>query len=92
MVNGRGHPGGGATLDVDALPLPTPTAWFRRHAWAAFQRAIDPLAQPKPLPSEEPYAAAAAASRASDSSLPSTSSDSNNPGDTRDPVNATRIG
>jgi hypothetical protein len=29
--------------------LPTPTVAFRRRAWLQFQRAIDPLAQPKPL-------------------------------------------
>ena len=29
--------------------LPTPSAQFRRRAWLRFQRALDPLAQPKPL-------------------------------------------
>ncbi|MGE5690168.1 MAG: hypothetical protein ACM33B_06395 [Pseudomonadota bacterium] len=33
--------------DDDALPLPT--AQFRRRAWLAFQRALDPLAPPRPL-------------------------------------------
>jgi hypothetical protein len=28
--------------------LPRPTASFRRRAWLQFQRAIDPLAKPKP--------------------------------------------
>jgi hypothetical protein len=27
-----------------------PTASFRRRAWRDFQRALDPLASPKPLP------------------------------------------
>jgi hypothetical protein len=29
--------------------VPAPTASFRRRAWLQFQRAIDPLAPPKPL-------------------------------------------
>ncbi len=29
--------------------LPRPTARFRLRAWRDFQRALDPLAQPKPL-------------------------------------------
>jgi hypothetical protein len=29
--------------------LPLPTAQFRRKAWLAFQRALDPLAPPKAL-------------------------------------------
>ena len=29
--------------------LPLPTAQFRRRAWLEFQRALDPLAPPKPL-------------------------------------------
>jgi hypothetical protein len=29
--------------------LPQPTASFRRRAWLEFQRALDPLAQPRPL-------------------------------------------
>jgi len=31
----------------DAIPLPT--AQFRRQSWIAFQRALDPLAPPRPL-------------------------------------------
>src|SRR5262249_39606991 len=30
--------------------LPRPTTQFRRRAWREFQRALDPLAPPKPLP------------------------------------------
>ncbi|CAN5740662.1 hypothetical protein BH18ACT13_BH18ACT13_21600 [soil metagenome] len=30
--------------------LPVPTGPFRRRAWLQFQRALDPLASPKPLP------------------------------------------
>jgi hypothetical protein len=30
--------------------LPQPTASFRRRAWWEFQRALDPLGPPKPLP------------------------------------------
>jgi hypothetical protein len=29
--------------------LPHPTAAFRRRCWLALQRALDPLAPPKPL-------------------------------------------
>jgi hypothetical protein len=29
--------------------IPLPTAQFRHRAWIEFQRAIDPLAPPKPL-------------------------------------------
>jgi hypothetical protein len=29
--------------------LPAPTIPFRRRAWLAFQRALDPLARPRPL-------------------------------------------
>jgi hypothetical protein len=31
-------------------PAPAPTMQFRRRAWLVFQRALDPLARPKPLP------------------------------------------
>lgn len=34
---------------------PMPTARFRRRAWLAFQRAIDPLARPKPLQLKRPH-------------------------------------
>jgi hypothetical protein len=30
--------------------LPQPSMQFRRRAWLQFQRALDPLAQPKRLP------------------------------------------
>jgi hypothetical protein len=33
-----------------ARPLPQPSPLFWRQAWIKFQRAIDPLALPKPLP------------------------------------------
>jgi hypothetical protein len=33
--------------EPEHVPRPTPT--FRRRAWLAFQRALDPLAPPKPL-------------------------------------------
>jgi hypothetical protein len=29
--------------------LPRPTMQFRRRAWLEFQRALDPLARPKPF-------------------------------------------
>jgi hypothetical protein len=34
--------------------LPTPSMQFRRRAWIQFQRALDPLAPPKPLPTRKP--------------------------------------
>jgi hypothetical protein len=33
--------------------LPQPTTAFRRRAWLRFQRALDPLAPPKPLKIEQ---------------------------------------
>ena len=36
--------------------LPTPSMQFRRRAWLSFQRALDPLARPKPLPMKRPPA------------------------------------
>jgi hypothetical protein len=29
--------------------MPRPTMQFRRRSWNAFQRALDPFAQPRPL-------------------------------------------
>ena len=63
--------------------LPRPTTQFRQRAWLEFQRALDPLASPKPL---------FAAMRERDSSFPSSSRLSNSPGDTVDPVTARRSG
>ena len=34
--------------------LPAPTPQFRRYAWRVFQRALDPLARPRPLPTQRP--------------------------------------
>lgn len=31
------------------IDVPLPTASYRRRAWLEFQRALDPLAPPKPL-------------------------------------------
>ena len=31
-------------------PLPQPTPQFQRIAWRTFQRALDPLSPPRPLP------------------------------------------
>ena len=33
-----------------ATVLPRPSLRFKRHAWTAFQKALDPLARPKPYP------------------------------------------
>jgi hypothetical protein len=40
----------GDTTRAEAVQVPLPTTHFRRRAWLAFQRALDPLAPPKPLP------------------------------------------
>jgi hypothetical protein len=40
----------GDTTRATEAALPFPTAQFRRRAWLLFQRALDPLAPPKPLP------------------------------------------
>ena len=47
------QPGSGGRRGVqsaDPAGLPRPTPRFRREAWLTFQRALDPLAPPKPLP------------------------------------------
>jgi hypothetical protein len=64
--------------------LPRPSAQFRRRAWLEFQRALDPLAPPKPLPG--------ALIRETDSSRPRSSRLSKRPGEMFDPVTARRIG
>ncbi len=61
MTNARHHPQNcpSAALEsamkaqVPAEHVPLPTAHFRRRAWLEFQRAIDPLAPPKPLRQHE---------------------------------------
>jgi hypothetical protein len=40
--------GRGDTKNTEGLP--TPSMQFRRRAWLTFQRALDPLASPKKLP------------------------------------------
>jgi hypothetical protein len=40
----------GDTTRATEAALPLPTTRFRRRAWLLFQRALDPLAPPKPLP------------------------------------------
>jgi hypothetical protein len=34
-------------------PVPEPTQRFRHQAWRAFQKALDPLAPPRRLPTEK---------------------------------------
>jgi hypothetical protein len=47
----RGSAEEAAERDVERVRsrLPRPTPHFRRRSWLAFQRALDPLAPPKPL-------------------------------------------
>ena len=51
MRNERGNPQQERErdLDCDSKGVPRPSPQFRRRAWLAFQRALDPLAHPKPL-------------------------------------------
>lgn len=42
--------GRGDTTETEGLP--TPSMRFRRRAWLEFQRALDPLAPPKRLPTK----------------------------------------
>jgi hypothetical protein len=35
--------------------VPTPTTQFRLRAWREFQKALDPLAPPKPLPTKQRF-------------------------------------
>jgi hypothetical protein len=44
------HPSNAAECRTGPVPTPKPTMQFRRRAWHEFQRALDPLAPPKPLP------------------------------------------
>ena len=45
------HSGRGADEGTheNGVPLPRPTLQYRLKAWRTFQRALDPLAPPKPL-------------------------------------------
>jgi hypothetical protein len=47
-VRTRGLVGRGDTKRDEELP--TASMQFRRRAWRDYQRALDPLASPKPLP------------------------------------------
>jgi hypothetical protein len=54
MTNGAGDTsklvGRGDTMMGEGIP--SPSLRFRRRAWRQFQRALDPLAAPKPLPTK----------------------------------------
>jgi hypothetical protein len=53
MFNGKGDRSelvGRGNTKRTADEFPQPSTQFRRRAWLHFQRALDPLAQPKPLP------------------------------------------
>jgi hypothetical protein len=50
-MGNRGHSKQGkAGVKEQEIPVPTPTASYRRRAWLEFQRALDPLAKLKPPP------------------------------------------
>jgi len=38
----------------DEFAMPQPTLEFRQRAWREFQRALDPLAWPRPMPRRLP--------------------------------------
>jgi hypothetical protein len=46
---GPGQPLRAVETKLSEESLPRPTLLFRRRAWLEFQRALDPLAPPKPL-------------------------------------------
>jgi len=48
MANREGAPEG-SERPAAGKDLPRPTVQFRRRAWLEFQRALDPLARPKPF-------------------------------------------
>jgi hypothetical protein len=55
MSTGTGDTGKlvGRGNELKRQELPTPTGQFRRRAWLLFQRALDPLAPPRPLPTKK---------------------------------------
>ena len=51
MGNRRAHEEKGSQMEKgQAGGLPSPSTQFRIRAWREFQKALDPLAPPKPLP------------------------------------------
>ena len=57
MEKGTGDTGklvGRGDTTEEQESLPTPSMQFRRGAWLKFQRALDPLAPPKPMPMKRP--------------------------------------
>jgi hypothetical protein len=49
MRNPASNPFRRRRRDERSAELPAPTPSFRRRAWLDFQRALDPLARPRPL-------------------------------------------
>ncbi len=51
MRNENRHFTGGFEREIDRASdrVPRPSPQFRRRSWLAFQRALDPLARPRPL-------------------------------------------
>jgi hypothetical protein len=45
----------GCQVERGQQELPAPTEQFRLRAWREFQKALDPLAPPKPLPQRKRY-------------------------------------
>jgi len=56
MRSERGNEGKGAQVERGRrAELPAPTEQFRLRAWREFQKVLDPLARPKPLPRKRGY-------------------------------------
>ena len=55
MTNHEGDQEAGADrhTDMQQADLPLPSQGFRRRAWREFQRALDPLAPPRPMPTSK---------------------------------------
>ena len=49
MRNGEREDDARTEMPRDPPEWPRPSPYFRRRAWLEFQRALDPLAPPKPL-------------------------------------------
>jgi hypothetical protein len=55
MGSERENEGKGSQMQRRRQELPAPTEQFRLRAWREFQKALDPLARPKPLPRKSAY-------------------------------------
>jgi hypothetical protein len=54
MTKGAGDTGKLVGRGDTKKEQPSPSMQFRRRAWLDFQRALDPLGPPKPMPMKRP--------------------------------------